>query len=64
MRRWCVFAVKGLTILMAILLMTGVADAAGRKAHIPLEQIKLPAGFRIAIYASDVPNARSMVLSP
>ena len=64
MRRWCVSAVKGLSILMVILLMTGVADAAGRKAHIPIEQIKLPPGFRIAIYASDVPNARSMVLSP
>lgn len=29
---------------------------------LPLEQIKLPVGFKIAIYA-EVPNARSMVLS-
>ena len=29
---------------------------------LPLEQIKLPEGFKIAIYA-EVPNARSMVLS-
>ncbi len=29
---------------------------------LPLEQIKLPDGFKIAIYA-EVPNARSMVLS-
>jgi hypothetical protein len=29
---------------------------------LPLEQIKLPDGFKIAIYAN-VPNARSMVLS-
>jgi glucose/arabinose dehydrogenase len=31
---------------------------------LPLEQIKLPPGFEIGIYASDVPNARSMALSP
>jgi glucose/arabinose dehydrogenase len=31
---------------------------------LPLEQIKLPPGFEIRIYASDVPNARSMTLSP
>ena len=31
-------------------------------AELPLEQIKLPEGFKIAIYAR-VPNARSMVLS-
>ena len=65
MRQLRFFAIKGLLILMVILLMTSAAAAAaGRKADIPLEQIKLPTGFRIAIYASDVPNARSMVLSP
>ena len=31
---------------------------------LPLEQIKLPPGFAVSIYASDVPNARSMTLSP
>jgi glucose/arabinose dehydrogenase len=30
---------------------------------LPLEQIKLPSGFEISIYASGVENARSMVLS-
>ncbi len=29
-----------------------------------LDQIQLPPGFEIDLYASDVPNARSMVLSP
>ncbi len=29
-----------------------------------LDRIKLPAGFEISIYASNVPNARSMTLSP
>jgi glucose/arabinose dehydrogenase len=31
---------------------------------LPLEQIKLPSGFEISIYASGVENARSMDLSP
>ncbi len=30
----------------------------------PLDRITLPPGFRIAVYADDVPNARSMTLSP
>jgi glucose/arabinose dehydrogenase len=31
--------------------------------ELPLDKIKLPPGFEISIYASDVPNARSMTLS-
>src|SRR5712692_222129 len=31
---------------------------------LPLNKIKLPPGFEITIYADDVPNARSMVLTP
>jgi len=31
---------------------------------LPLDQIKLPSGFEISIYADNVPNARSMTLSP
>ena len=27
-------------------------------------EISLPPGFKIGVYASDIPNARSMVLSP
>lgn len=32
--------------------------------QLPLHKIKLPPGFEIHIYASNVPNARSMTLSP
>jgi glucose/arabinose dehydrogenase len=32
-------------------------------AELPLDQIRLPEGFTIEVYAEDVPNARSMVLS-
>ncbi len=31
---------------------------------VPLDKIKLPPGFEISLYASDVPDARSMTLSP
>lgn len=31
---------------------------------LPLEKIKLPAGFSITVYASGIPNARSMALGP
>jgi glucose/arabinose dehydrogenase len=34
------------------------------KRDLPLDKIKLPPGFSIGIYASGVPNARSMTLSP
>jgi len=45
---------------LLVWLPTGRIDG----ATLPLEQIKLPPGFRIEIYASGVPNARSMTLSP
>jgi glucose/arabinose dehydrogenase len=37
--------------------------ASGRQ-DLPLARIKLPPGFRIAVYTRNVPNARSMALSP
>lgn len=36
----------------------------GLETDLPLENIKLPEGFEIVVYANDVPDARSMVLSP
>jgi len=52
-------------LILLVLFSTGVschsAFAAGR---LYLDQIRLPAGFKIQLYARDVPNARSMVMSP
>ena len=42
------------------LILTGVTCA--RAGSLPLEQITLPPGFSITLYATDVPNARGMVL--
>jgi len=38
--------------------------AACRSTDMPAQNISLPPGFSISIYADNVPNARSMVLSP
>ena len=57
-----------LLIFSAVLVLTTVAvsfkflSKSNPFEDLPLEQIKLPDGFKIAIYA-EVPNARSMVLS-
>lgn len=37
---------------------------ASNESPVPLQKIKLPAGFHISVFADNVPNARSMALSP
>jgi glucose/arabinose dehydrogenase len=44
-----------------IVALVGLASATAAAA-LPLDTIKLPPGFRIAIYADHVPNARSLTL--
>lgn len=39
-------------------------DGNGKKAAVNINKIKLPEGFKISIYASDVNDARSICLSP
>ena len=51
----------GKAIRLAALLGAAALLAAARDEPLPLEKIKLPAGFRIGLYAR-VPNARSMAL--
>ena len=41
-----------------------LAPLAATAVELPLDSIKLPPGFSISVYAEDVPNARSMALSP
>ena len=48
-------------LLFSSVLMLGLLAASARAA-LPLDQIKLPPGFSIAVYAADVPNARSLAL--
>ena len=48
-------------LLFSSVLMLGLLTASARAA-LPLDQIKMPPGFSIAVYAADVPNARSLAL--
>ena len=41
-----------------------LCDGVAVAQEIPLDKITVPDGFTIEVYASDVPNARSMALSP
>jgi glucose/arabinose dehydrogenase len=47
-------------LVCALLLMAAPA----RAGHLPIDQIRLPDGFEIAIFADSVPNARQLSISP
>ncbi len=47
-----------------LLLLLASCSPADSNSGVSLDTIKLPPGFAISVYASNVPNARSMVLSP
>ncbi len=49
--------------LLLVLTATLACVAANSSQELPLDQITLPLGFRIGIYATNVPDARSMALS-
>ncbi len=61
-------AIHRISLIFAVilyLLFTVVScHAAGKVRGIHLDRIKLPPGFSIQLYADNVPNARSMVMSP
>ena len=64
MDKWLDYLMKSLVAAM-LLLPNGIGGyASASSADISLELIKLPPGFKISVYATDVPNARSMVMSP
>ncbi|MFL6202263.1 MAG: PQQ-dependent sugar dehydrogenase [Thermoanaerobaculia bacterium] len=50
-------------LAIAVSLSCSPAGSQGRK-ELPLNEIRLPPGFAIEVYADDVPNARQMALSP
>ena len=64
MKRWWLYLTKILLAVMLLLPNETARYAIAQSADIPLERIKLPAGFKISVFATDIPNARSMVMSP
>ena len=51
-------------LVLILSLLTTACRATGNVPGIHLNLIELPPGFRIDLYARDVPNARSLVMSP
>lgn len=52
-------------ILRVLLFLIVVLASMGCEVQaLPLEKIRLPAGFQISLYSEEVPGARSMTLSP
>ncbi|HVS65195.1 MAG TPA: PQQ-dependent sugar dehydrogenase [Thermoanaerobaculia bacterium] len=51
------------TLLAPVLFLLLTVTASGRAAELPLDEIELPPGFSIDVWAADVPGARSMTLS-
>jgi glucose/arabinose dehydrogenase len=52
------------TTILTSCLFLSCSPGAADPAKLPLNTIKLPPGFKIEVYASDLPNAREMALSP
>ena len=50
----------GLIVFILVSASACVYFAAGGASRLALEQIKLPAGFQISVFADDVPDARSL----
>jgi glucose/arabinose dehydrogenase len=50
--------------LAAALAACALAPTPAPARRLPLDQIRLPPGFRIAVWAEDVPDAREMALAP
>jgi glucose/arabinose dehydrogenase len=51
------------TVLLFALIAGCTASTAQQSPDLPLDQIELPPGFSIHVYAEDVPNARAMYLT-
>ncbi|MCK5487512.1 MAG: hypothetical protein KAI86_14945, partial [Desulfobacterales bacterium] len=64
MKKWLTSTFNRLPALIIFLLFAATGYSTARSSDIPLELVKLPPGFKINIYATDIPNARSMVMSP
>jgi glucose/arabinose dehydrogenase len=65
MSRSALFFILGLAISITVFFGQGVSTAAAQlKVKMLLSAIELPPGFKISVYADNVPGARSLALSP
>jgi glucose/arabinose dehydrogenase len=56
--------IKAWLVTLIILIVGSACHSANVQSGIHLDAIKLPPGFKIALYADKLPGARSMVMSP
>ena len=52
-----------LALLLSLTMCSGCPNVAGT-TQVDLSSVRLPPGFRIAVYASNLPGARSLALGP
>lgn len=65
-RRTLVDLIRG-SLLAALLVLAGGSEAGaqrGREERLPLSSLRLPPGFTISVFSSELPGARSLALSP
>jgi glucose/arabinose dehydrogenase len=55
---------RNLKSALLLLLVACAAPEASPRGSLPLDRIRLPAGFSIAVFSDQVPGARSLALSP
>ena len=56
--------ISAIYIILLLFLLISLSQPAWALQKNQLDRIQLPPGFKIQLYARDVPNARSMVMSP
>jgi glucose/arabinose dehydrogenase len=61
-KKIAIYALTFLFIMLVTMALLHIVSADNQK--LPLDKIKLPPGFKIELYASPVPGARSMTMSP
>jgi glucose/arabinose dehydrogenase len=64
MRKWSVVILKMMPALIGLFFVTEGCRSAGGYNGIHLDLVKLPPGFKINLFAADIPGARSMSVSP
>ena len=64
MREWHIVSTRRMLAFIALLFLVWGCRPAGGYNGIHLDLVKLPPGFKIDLYAADIPEARSMVMSP
>lgn len=64
MRLWRIIYLRAMLSLIIFFFWIGGCRPAGGYSGIHLDLVKLPPGFKISLFAADIPGARSMAMSP